>query len=313
MYKNKYLKYKQKYLQLKYQYGGDYIWEYTESALGAIDEATQKKLHAEYKIFLDSGKKKNYKDEDAINFKKWTLNGKGIQRIEMTEKEVQAQVRRADLFPSREYFNKAVQSFGVNLTLTALHTFCSAYPRMQPISVGSGNGILEFCYAKKYTESKETILCVDPAPLSFNSDGIDIPFQAPKYGSVESLLSANPQLRRNCVLVLNWPNPNESTYDFDAVQALEPCGFFTTLEHWGDSGGAGGSSFHRFLRDCEHNPAHQPYRLAHRIRLNKSEQDICIEWWHRSDLPALPPHSLPLFVDSMLENKDEFMKFFNSR
>ncbi len=252
-------------------------------------------------------KKKTYNSSDEINFKEWTFNGKVIQRIEMTAKEVQAQVRRTDLFPSREYFNKAVQSFGVNLTLTALHTFCSAYPRMQPISVGSGNGILEFCYAKKYTESKETILCVDPAPLSFNSDGIDIPFQAPKYGSVESLLSTNPQLRRNCVLVLNWPNPNESTYDFDAVQALEPCGFFTTLEHWGDSGGAGGRRFHRFLQST------QDYILAHRIRLNKSDQDICIEWWHRSDLPALPPHGLPLVVDSMLENRDEFMRFFSAR
>lgn len=312
MYKNKYLKYKKKYLQLKSQYGGAFIWEYDDK-LGAIDDATQKKLEAEYQIFLASKRTKKYDDKVAINFEKWTLNGKGIQRVQMTAKEVEAQVRRADLFPSREYFNKAVQSFGVDKTLTALHTFCSAYPGMQPISVGSGNGILEFCYAKKYTESTETILCVDPAPLSFNSDGIDTAFQAPNYDYVGSLLQAKPQLRRNCVLILNWPNPNESTYDLDAVQALEPCGFFTTLEHWGDSGGAGGSSFHRFLRDCERNPAHQPYRLAHRIRLNKSAQDICIEWWHRSDLPALPPHGLPLVVDSMLENRDEFMRFFSAR
>jgi len=307
MYKNKYLKYKQKYLQLKSQYGGAFIWEYVDSDLGAIDDATQKNLDAEYQIFLVSKKTKKYNDSDPINFNKWTFNKKGIQRTEMSEREVQAQLKRADKFPSRDYFNKAVQSFGVELTLSALHSFCSSYPGMPQISVGSGNGILEYCYAKKYTESKEQILCVDPAPLSFNSEELSTPFQAPNYDSVGSLLQAKPQLRRNCVLILNWPNPNESTYDFDAVMALEPCGFFTTLEHMGSSGAAGGRRFHRFLQST------QDYRLAHRIRLNNSEEDICIEWWHRSDLQPLPPHGLPLVVDSMLENKDEFMRFFNGR
>ncbi len=162
---------------------------------------------------------------------------------------------------------------------------------------------MEFCYAKKYTESKETILCVDPAPLSFNSRGLDTPFQAPNYDRVKSLLRARPQLRRNCVLILNWPNPNESMYDIDAVMALEPCGFFTTLEYWGDSGGAGSIMFHRFLKTTK------DYRLAHKISLNKSEQDICIEWWHRSDLPAISHHGLPSVVDSLLENKDDFFGF----
>ena len=213
----------------------------------------------------------------------------------MSDRAVKTQLRTADKFPSRNYFNKAVQSFGVELTLSALHTFCSAYPGMQPISVGSGNGILEYCYAKKYTESREQILCVDPASLSFNSGELSIPFQAPNYDSVRSLLQANPQLGRNCVLILNWPNPNESTYDLEAVQELQPCGFFTTLEHWGDSGSAGSRIFHSFLQSTK------DYILAHRISLNKSEQDICIEWWHRSDLPPV--------VDSMLENRDFKMRY----
>ena len=243
-------------------------------------------------------KKKKYNRDDLINFSNFTYNKNSIQRTEMKEKDVQTLAKTAELFPPRKYFNKAIQSFGIELSLLALHTFFLAYPGMPQVSVGSGNGVLEFCYAKKYTGSKETILCVDPAPLSYNSNGLESSFQAPKYDYVRDLLREKPQLRRNCVLVLNWPNPFGDPYDIDAVMSLEPCGFFTTLEHWRDTGAAGSPSFHHFLQTT------QTYRLGHRIRLNKSEQDICIEWWHRSDLPPLPPQGLPVIVDSNLENKE---------
>ena len=189
-----------------------------------------------------------------------------------------------------KYFNKGIQSFGIKVVLDALHIFLSAYPGKEPISVGSGNGILEDEYANEYFVN---ILCVDPDPLSFNSPELKKPFMKPKYKYVTELVMYEPELVRNCVLILNWCDPRPHiTYDYDAVLKLLPLAFFTILE---PDGVAGSPKFHKFLRrTCA-------YVLIHNISLNNSMMDIRIQWWQRTVLQNIKP-SLPDVVESNLLN-----------
>jgi hypothetical protein len=322
MYKDKYLKYKKKYLQLKSQSGGGFKWVYEDDS-EPIPEEIQQQLEAELNEFKRLNKQKKYTDHDIINFNNWTYNKKEIFRIEEQDKKKSEPKstlglpnsfgRESSMFsPKTEpqpqqrsidyYYNQAMDSFGIDFTLTALHTFLSAYPGSAQVSVGSGNAVLEYSYAKRFTGSKETIICVDPEPLSYNSRSLKTPFQNPKYRNVTELLSAEPKCKNNCVLILNWALPDESMYDFDAVTELNPQGFFTTVEYWrGGHGCAGGRRFHEFLGRTK------SYVLVHRVSLDYKQfsrrgQNICIEWWHRSDLLPIPKHTLPISVESKLEN-----------
>jgi hypothetical protein len=189
-----------------------------------------------------------------------------------------------------KYFNRGIRSFGIEVVLDALHKFLSAYPGKEPISVGSGNGILEHEYANEYCEH---ILCVDPEPLSFNSTDLTKPFMKPTYRNVTELVVHQRELKGNCVLILNWCDPRPHiTYDYDAVLKLLPLAFFTILE---PDGVAGSPKFHKFLRrTCA-------YVLIHNISLNGSMMDIRIQWWQRTVLQNIKP-SLPDVVESNLLN-----------
>ena len=189
-----------------------------------------------------------------------------------------------------KYFNRGIRSFGIEVVLDALHKFLSAYPGKEPISVGSGNGILEHEYANEHFVN---ILCIDPNWQSFLSEELKKPFMKPEYRYVTDMVIHKQEFVGNCVLILNWCDPRPHiTYDYDAVKELLPLAFFTIRE---PDGVAGSPKFHKFLKEtCE-------YVLIHSISLTESMMDIRIEWWQRSGLPNIKP-SLPDTVKSNLEN-----------
>jgi hypothetical protein len=211
MFKQKYKKYKQKYLTLKFQYGGGYEWSYEDSEQ-KIPSVIQTLLEEEYQMWLSLGKPKKYSNRN-ISFPEWTYGKKGINRLETHDKVSSTktvQSSESSQTPKSSqvsetsvdrYYNQAIASFGIEIILNALHTFLSAYPEKKQVSVGSGNGILEHTYADKYTGSTETIICIDPSPLEYQSKHLKREFQSPKYKLVSELVRKEPDCINNCVLI----------------------------------------------------------------------------------------------------------------
>lgn len=98
------------------------------------------------------------------------------------------------------------------------------------VSVGSGTGAYEFAMTQGKPALRKRLILVDPDPYSFQSrrtDGAELP---PDFATVPDLVKARPEVVGNCVLLLIWPSPNESHYDFDAIYELNPRGIFLMLE-----------------------------------------------------------------------------------
>jgi hypothetical protein len=131
------------------------------------------------------------------------------------------------------------------------------------ISVGSGNGVVEKFIKDNNPNIK--IICIDPNPNQFipvkNNE-----FIKPEFDTIENLLKEQPSIIENCILFLNWPSPNDSTYDIEAVRSLQPSDIITIVDK---SGTAGGEEFLEWLN----NP--NPYHIvAETIRHGKD----CLGW-----------------------------------
>ena len=106
------------------------------------------------------------------------------------------------------------------------------------ISIGSGNGQIE-------SELDPHFVCVDPKFM------LDIP-KPPLFETAEEIAKEHPEFIQNCNLLLNWCLPNNSTYDYDAIQVLQPKIFVSVIEVFrGENGAAGGEKFHTFLDKTE--------------------------------------------------------------
>jgi hypothetical protein len=120
--------------------------------------------------------------------------------------------------------NKGIRCFGIATVFNNIGQFLNAYPGLNLISIGSGNGLLENQIRILFGIN---IICIDPNPESYSPPPIVI---IPDFPSVEALIDGSPQLVGNCLILLNWCNPNESRYDFDAIQSLRPIAFISIFE-----------------------------------------------------------------------------------
>lgn len=142
-----------------------------------------------------------------------------------------------------KYLNIALKSIGIDKCLNLFSRFLESFPNTLPIiSVGSGNAYFEFLISHMH---KREITCVDPNPRSFrinarNSSHHHV-FIEPTFSTVDQLISSkNHNHYNNCLLILNWPNPQnhneEQMYDFDAIIKLKPKGIFIIYDSSGVSG-----------------------------------------------------------------------------
>ena len=206
--------------------------------------------------------------------------------------------------------NPCVYSFGKEQTLCGLKQFAAAYPGRIIVSVGSGNGFLEL----QLVLFDISVICVDPKWNEWTecAHGLDEPFLAPLFPTVEALVKTHPDLVGNCIVFLNWCYPNESDYDFWAIQHLAPLAFWVNFEKYSldykngkPSGSAGGRRFHRFLQETEEKKEHVK---VHAMRLtypgaSGPQLNLMMEWWQQFNLPA-QPHTLPSVVESLQLNPD---------
>jgi hypothetical protein len=174
--------------------------------------------------------------------------------------------------------NKAVKCFGTRTVMTNIGQFLNAYPGINLISIGSGNGLLED-HIK--TEFGTNTICIDPNPESYSPPPI---VTKPDFPSVTALIERSPELVGNCLILLNWCNPNESRYDFDAIQSLRPIAFISIFESYmEESGAAGGQLFYDYIR------SNSEYSLIHST--NGIYSGLLIEWYQQKELP-IPEHNL---------------------
>lgn len=187
--------------------------------------------------------------------------------------------------------NKAIQAFGEEVVLQWVRQVELATPDLRWISVGSGNGALEAKIGN--------VICVDPDPLSYNSDGLSSglkePYCAPSYAYLDQLLAADPSVIGACRLLLNWCPPNDSDFDYQAIQALKPVAVLSIYERFaGGNGAAGGRKFHEWY---DENPCFEAC-------LEDSPLDFRIGWWQegadhgdlQQEYPALKQFHDPCVV-----------------
>ena len=84
---------------------------------------------------------------------------------------------------------------------------------------------------------------------------VKIVVKNPDFLVVDELIPAHPAIIRNCIVILSWSLPNKSTYDYEAIDKLQPIAFLTIVETFhGRNGAAGGEKFHHILKNNSTDP-----------------------------------------------------------
>jgi hypothetical protein len=207
-------------------------------------------------------------------------------------------------------FNKAICCFGLNTVLKKVEAFVQvSYPvrkeypidgapvsfcagRKPLVSVGSGNAHLEKLIRDKFNVD---VICVDPNPAAYNQNAtppLEVPVAIqPHFPLVSDLIKKRPELVSDCTLLLNWCEPLNSVYDYEAIAALKPLAFLAIFEEFmGERGAAGGGAFFELVRGRD--KLSSKYKLVHATGASKEDDSgLLIEWHQRSNLP-LPKHEL---------------------
>jgi len=215
-YKQKYLKYKNKYLQLKSQIGGEgvsYLW-YADnvdkkfSLVNIYNNPMQNLVSRLYKQYLTDNRPIDYNGVQISSQNDIKYYGQKLLKVDFDYK----------------YFNIGIKMFKLPYCMNFIEKYLYDFfnlSNIDLISVGSGNGLFEKCCVDVF--GKE-IICIDPAPLSFASDGLRTSFREPTFATVDDYLKS-PSKKDNSILLLIWTDPT-LIYDIDAILKLNPLSFF---------------------------------------------------------------------------------------
>ncbi len=174
-------------------------------------------------------------------------------------------------------FNKGIKSFGEQEVKKILESFYKKF-NIPIVSIGSGSGSIEH-----YTKSTINWILVDPKPSSFHGSVVI----EPHFSYVDDLINNKPEIVGNCLLFLNWCDPNESEYDYEAIIKLKPIAIFSIYEIYENSyGAAGGQKFFNWTINENNN-----YQCIeeHYLHCHEDDEDFDIDvniririWQHKS-------------------------------
>jgi len=156
-------------------------------------------------------------------------------------------------------FSNGSLAFGYTHLSSILRKFIN--PQNQIISVGSGLGYLEKLLEHQF---EVRFILVDPDPLFemkrlipdikekdllTNKDFIKF-YRNPDFTLVKTLMQKHTNIKENCDLMLIWPNPDVSSYDFKAIKKLKPNSIFILYgDDYPKGGCAGGFFLHLFISE----------------------------------------------------------------
>jgi hypothetical protein len=89
------------------------------------------------------------------------------------------------------------------------------------ISIGSGNGYLEYLFKQQTTSE---IICIDPSPDEYGLKPEESERIMPHFSYLKDLINMEKYIEKS-VLLISWPYPNDekrSSYDYDAIKSLKP-------------------------------------------------------------------------------------------
>ncbi len=183
-------------------------------------------------------------------------------------------------------FNIGIKSFGKEHTIAVINNFYNHY-NLPIISIGSGIGAIEHFanlnYNSKYNKNIEWI-CVDNSdnPVQFPPSAnkyISRPLTNIDYHTTDELIKDNPSIVSNCIIFLNWCEPNDSDYDYEAIIKLKPKAVLSIYEVFNDDyGAAGGKKFFKWTEDSDY-VLREMYSLS-----SDHDMDIRIGWWQHSSI-----------------------------
>ncbi len=162
-------------------------------------------------------------------------------------------------------FNKGIKSFGENQVKIILESFYTKF-KIPIVSIGSGSGSIEH-----YTKSNINWILIDPNPISFHGSVI----MEPNFSYIDDLITDNPNIVGNCLLFLNWCDPNDSEYDYEAIIKLQPIAICSIYDIYDDSyGAAGGEKFYNWTINENNN-----YQCIeeHYLHCHEDDEDFDIE------------------------------------
>lgn len=203
------------------------------------------------------------------------------------------------------HLNKCVRAFGLDNVLQWIQSIHQVY-HVPWVSVGCGNAAGKaFFFFKKTHFAVESCakeinwrLC-DPEPLSFGSLGLLEPYAPVQFKNVQELIQQEPTIVGHCVLFLNWPEPNDATYDYEAIQLLQPLAILATTELFlGLHGGGGSKSLFAFRQREEYSLITEATLQRH-----QHQMDFRLTWWQ---LPTMPPptQTLPTKYKALVNNPE---------
>ncbi len=140
------------------------------------------------------------------------------------------------------FFSYGTQAFRTERILDVLKCFPDSLPI---VSLGSSNGVLERIIRDALNNS---VVCIEPEFNRFMTvpdELIDQLCLRPDHSSIEDYLQTDG--KRDVILFINWPEPNESYYDIDAICRLRPDYLVIIMDPSGISGGA---HLQIFLEKC---------------------------------------------------------------
>ncbi len=187
-----------------------------------------------------------------------------------------------------ELFNTGIKSFGYKNVVDIISSFYNTY-NLPIVSIGSGTGAIEYLAKKKNNDINW--ICVDNDPtMNFPPSAnqyINQPLMNIDYNSCDQLIEEMPSIVNNCILFLNWCEPNESTYDYEAIIKLKPIAVLSIYEIFeGQNGAAGGEMFYNWTYD------NTDYRIKEEYKLFADDYDndnyefmnVYISWWQSNSL-----------------------------
>jgi hypothetical protein len=116
------------------------------------------------------------------------------------------------------HFSKLFYYIDVEQVFILIRILLRIHPELPIVSLGSGNGAVEYLLSKWCKNSYNWIL-LDPDPLSWSTGKL---FMAPNYPRDKDLMEAKPEIYNNCILFLNSIDPRGSNYDEKCVKKLRP-------------------------------------------------------------------------------------------
>lgn len=178
------------------------------------------------------------------------------------------------------------------------------------VSVGSGNGEIEYRLVEQFPSLQKKIICVDPTPESFRPYLKSGKCLKPDYPFVKDLVAAKPEVVDNCVLILIWPSPNHlgGDYDFHAIQDLKPKGIVVMFESTNTSGGDKFVQWRRTQQNYKMISNHVVRSVEYLQQLGlDSKQKLTLTWYARRKTTILENRTQRDNDPVNYESDDEWM------